>query len=118
MLLSAILCLACYLLTALSAPPIVSLIGCALCGLSVGIMWPGTYSLATKRLTFGGVRMFAILALGGDIGCLVGPTAAGWIAEAFGNNLKLSFLISAIFPAIIIIIVIAIYRTKLIKKKI
>jgi len=118
MLFSAILCLSCYLLTALSAPPVVSLIGCALCGLSVGIMWPGTYSLATKKITFGGVRMFAILALGGDIGCLVGPTAAGWIAEAFGNNLKLSFLISAIFPAAIIIIVVAIYRTKLTKKKI
>ena len=116
MLISAILCLGSYLLTALAAPPIISLLGCALCGLSVGIMWPGTYSLATQRMP-GDVRMFALLALGGDIGCLAGPTAAGWIAEAFGNDLKLSFLISAIFPIAIILIVIALYGKKSVKNK-
>ncbi len=100
---SSVLCIFCFLLTALSPLPIVALIGCALCGLAVGILWPGTYSLAASRITFGGVKMFAYLALAGDIGCLVGPTAAGWIAEAFGNNLKVSFLISIIFPALILL---------------
>ena len=116
MLISAILCLGSYLLTALAAPPMISLLGCALCGLSVGIMWPGTYSLATQRMP-GDVRLFALLALGGDIGCLAGPTAAGWIAEAFGNDLKLSFLISAIFPIAIILIVISLYGKKSVKNK-
>lgn len=100
---SSVLCIFCFLVTALSPLPIVALIGCALCGLSVGILWPGTYSLAASRITFGGVQMFAYLALAGDIGCLVGPTAAGWIAEACGNNLKVSFLISIIFPVLILL---------------
>ena len=101
--LSSVLCIAAYLITALSPVPWVSLIGCALCGLSTGIMWPGTYSLAAERIEGGGIRMFALLAMAGDMGCLAGPTAAGWIAEACGNKLQISFLLSAIFPALIII---------------
>ncbi len=100
---SAVLCIISYLLAALSPYPLLSLAGCALCGLSVGILWPGTYSLASARLPFGGVRMFALLAMAGDIGCLAGPTAAGWIAEACGNNMKVSFLIAIIFPALILL---------------
>ena len=68
-------------------------------------MWPGTYSLASARIPFGGVRMFALLAMAGDIGCLVGPTAAGWIAECFGNNLRVAFLFSTVFPLIILLLV-------------
>ena len=103
--LSSALCIVSYLIAALAPIPLVALIGCALCGLSVGILWPGTYSLAAARVPFGGVRMFAFLAMAGDIGCLVGPTAAGWIAEAFGNNLKVSFLISVIFPVGILLMI-------------
>ena len=100
---SSILCIISFLIAALSPLPLFALIGCALCGLSVGIMWPGTYSLASSRIPYGGVQMFAYLALAGDIGCLVGPTAAGWIAEFFGNNFKISFLISMIFPLLILL---------------
>lgn len=102
---SSILCILSYLIAALapSSLPLVALIGCALCGLSVGIMWPGTYSLASVKMPWGGVKMFALLAMAGDLGCLVGPTAAGWIAEACGNNLKISFLVSTIFPICILI---------------
>ena len=102
---SAILCTLSYLIAALSDIPLLSLLGCALCGLSVGIMWPGTYSLATARIDFGGVRMFALLALAGDAGCIVGPSLAGAVAEIFGDNLQISFLISAIFPVIILILI-------------
>lgn len=102
---SSVLCIISYLIAALSPLPLLSLIGCALCGLSVGIMWPGTYSLASAKIQNGGVRMFALLAMAGDIGCLVGPTAAGWVAECFGNNLKISFLLSAVFPLLIILMV-------------
>ena len=102
---SSVLCCFCFLITALSPRPIVALAGCALCGLSVGILWPGTYSLAASKISFGGVKLFAYLALAGDVGCLVGPTAAGWIAEACGNNLKISFLLSTIFPLLILLMV-------------
>ncbi len=102
---SAILCTLSYLITALSHIPILSLLGCALCGLSVGIMWPGTYSLATARIDFGGVRMFALLALAGDTGCIVGPSLAGTVAEFFGDDLQISFLVSAVFPIIILVLI-------------
>lgn len=100
---SAFLCILSYLIAALAPIPLLALAGCALCGLSVGILWPGTYSLASAQMPWGGVRMFALLAMAGDIGCLVGPTAAGWIAEACGNNLKISFLVSLIFPILILL---------------
>lgn len=102
---SAILCTLSYLIAALSNLPVLSLLGCALCGLSVGIMWPGTYSLATARIDFGGVRMFALLALAGDTGCIVGPSVVGAVAETLGNNLQISFLISALFPIIILVLI-------------
>ena len=100
---SAFVCVIAYILTAVSSRPIISLIGCALCGLSVGIMWPGTYSLATQHMA-GSVQMFALLAIAGDIGSLAGPTAAGWVAENFGNDLRISFLLASIFPLIILIL--------------
>lgn len=102
---SAILCTLSYLIAALSNMPVLSLLGCALCGLSVGIMWPGTYSLATARIDFGGVRMFALLALAGDTGCIVGPSLAGAVAEVFGNDLQISFLVSSLFPIIILVLI-------------
>jgi len=113
---SAVLCILSYLIAALSPFPLLALIGCALCGLSVGIMWPGTYSLASVKMPWGGVKMFALLALAGDIGCLVGPTAAGWIAEAFGNNLKVSFLIATVFPVLILLMTYLGFRKKKLRK--
>ncbi len=105
MVISAFLCILSYLIAALSPWPMLSLVGCALCGLATGIMWPGTYSIAASRMPYGGVRMFALLAMAGDLGCLVGPTAAGWIAEACGNKLQISFLVSVIFPITILLMV-------------
>ena len=102
---SSALCIVSYLLAAISPHPILSLVGCALCGLSVGILWPGTYSLATARIPWGGLRMFALLAMAGDMGCLAGPTAVGWIASAFGNNLRISFLTSILFPIVILLLI-------------
>ncbi len=107
MVVSSVLCVFSYLLAALApaSMPLVSLLGCGLCGFSVGIMWPGTICLATGRLPNGGIKMFALLALAGDMGCTLGPVAVGWIAEGFGNDLKASFIFSAIFPAIIILFI-------------
>lgn len=111
-LLSSCLCIVAYFIAALSPRPLISLLGCALCGLSVGILWPGTYSLASAKMPYGGVRMFAVLAMAGDIGCLVGPTAAGWLAEAFGNNLKISFLAAIVFPILILVMAYLGFRKK------
>ena len=97
------LCVVCYLLAALSPISILGLIGCALCGLSVGIMWPGTISISSKKCPKGGTAMFAFLALAGDLGAAVGPAMVGGIAEAVGGNLKIGLLFAAIFPAIMII---------------
>ncbi|MBE6691470.1 MAG: MFS transporter [Ruminococcaceae bacterium] len=100
---SALLCAASYLLTALSPIPILSLLGCALCGFSVGIFWPGVYSLSAKQLPDGGVPMFAILAIAGDLGCLTAPAAAGWITDLRGGDMRLSFLLSVSIPVLILI---------------
>ena len=105
MILCSLLCAATYLVAAFSSNPQISLLGCALCGFSVGIMWPGTLCLATDRIVDGGVKMFALLALAGDAGCTIGPAAVGWIADRMGNNIKLSLAFSAIFPVLIIFFV-------------
>ncbi len=105
MMISSVLCIVSYLLAALAPFPLLSLLGCALCGLSVGIMWPGTYSMSSVQIPWGGVQMFAMLAFAGDIGCLIGPTAAGWVAGLFGDNLKVSFILSIVFPVTIIFMI-------------
>ncbi len=102
---SAALCIASYLLVALSPLPIMSLAGCAVCGFSVGMMWPGTLCIASEKIPGGGVKMFALLALAGDLGCTLGPSAVGVIADAAGDNLKVSFIVSIIFPALVAVFI-------------
>ncbi len=102
MLVCGTMCVACYLLAALSPLPIIGLIGCALCGLAVGIMWPGTISISAKKCPRGGTAMFAFLALAGDLGAAVGPAMVGAIADAAGGNLKTGLLFATVFPVIMI----------------
>lgn len=106
MLVSAFLCLASYLLAAFSPVPVLGILGCAVCGLAVGIIWPGTYSLAAGVIRNGGTAMFAILALAGDAGCTFGPTLVGFVSGIFGENIRIGFLAAAVFPVIIIVSVI------------
>lgn len=101
MLLSCGLCVISYLLAALAPLPFLNLAGCALCGLSVGIMWPGSFSIAAKALSRGGTAMFALLALAGDLGCSSGPAVVGFVSEALGNNLKLGVLAAIVFPIVL-----------------
>lgn len=96
---SGALCVISYLMITCSTLPAIVLAGCALCGFSVGIMWPGTYALAAKRL-MGGTSMFAILALAGDVGCSVGPFLAGTLGEALGGGLSLGILLCTVFPLV------------------
>ena len=102
MLLSGGLCVFSYLLAALSPLPFLSLVGCGLCGLSVGLLWPGSYSLGARSLRRGGTALFALLALAGDLGCAAGPAAVGVVSDAFGGSLKQGLLFAALFPLLLI----------------
>lgn len=99
---SAIFCIICYLTAIFAGNPIFGLIGCALCGFSVGIFWPGTFSVAAWELPGGGTAMYALMALAGDIGCASGPTVVGFAANAFGGNLKAGLLAALVFPVVIL----------------
>lgn len=104
------LCVLCYLAASLSAVPIVGLAGCALCGVSVGIMWPGTISVSSQKCPRGGTAMFAFLALAGDLGATVSPSMVGGISNAFGGNLKMGLLVATAFPLLLIIGLIVLRR--------
>ncbi len=100
---SSTLCIGAYLLAAFSPVPLVSLIGCGLCGLSVGIMWPGVFSIASERYPKGGTAMFALLALAGDLGCSAGPTLVGMVSGMFGDNIKKGLFAAIVFPVVLIV---------------
>ena len=110
MIFSGILCVGCYLLAGLGNAPALGLIGCALCGFSVGIMWPGSISVASKTIPKGGTAMFALLALAGDLGGTVAPTLVGNISQMAGDNLKAGILAGIVFPIGLVLCVLAIRR--------
>ena len=99
---SGLLCIGSYLLISLSPLPQLSLLGCAICGLSVGIMWPGSFSKASAVMRNGGTAMFALLALGGDLGCSGGPTLVGYVSSMFSEDLKKGILAAIVFPVLLI----------------
>ena len=100
---STVLCVISYLLTTLFRSPIINLIGCGLCGISVAIMWPGSLSKAAATLPTGGTAMFALLALAGDVGCSAGPTLVGMVSDAAGGNMKIGILAGIVFPIILLL---------------
>ena len=99
---SCVLCVAGYLIASFSPIPVLALAGCGICGLSVGILWPGVFSLAAEKAPTGGTAMFALLALAGDLGCSSGPTLVGIVSGAFDDNLKIGFIAAIIFPVALI----------------
>ena len=103
MMLCGLLCIVCYIAAAFAPWPLMGLAGCAVCGFSVGIFWPGTFSIAAKAIPGGGTAMYALLALAGDVGCSSGPTVVGMIANAFGGNLKTGLAAAMIFPVVIVL---------------
>ena len=109
---SCIFCIISYLIASFSPIPVISLIGCGLCGLSVGILWPGVFSLAAEKASSGGTAMFAFLALAGDLGCSSGPTLVGTVSGAFNDNLKIGFLAALIFPIALIIGIFLLRKSK------
>ncbi len=101
LIISSCLCIVSFIITALVPVPAISLIGCSLCGLSVSLMWPGMLSLTAAGYPSGGVAMFALLALGGDMGCSIGPWVTGFVADQ--TNLNTGLLTGLIFPAVMLI---------------
>ena len=121
LLISGILCIACYVVTVFSPWPLLSLIACAISGISVSLMWPGTFSLSAKLYPTGGTAMFGMLAIFGDLGASIGPWLAGLMSDIaqkstkiieFGQvynidieqlGLKSGLFVATIFPIILVL---------------
>ncbi|MEG1147228.1 MAG: hypothetical protein RSD98_01385 [Niameybacter sp.] len=101
------MCIVCYALTIFATHPLVSLLGCAVCGLSVSLMWPGTFSLTSATYPRGGTVMFGILAVFGDIGAAMGPWIAGVVSDRAGLGLKAGLLVAIIFPVLLVVGILA-----------
>ena len=95
---SGALCLVCYLLASMTANPIWGLVGCIVCGFSVGIMWPGTLSITSARMPLGGTALFALLAMAGDLGGAFGPSMVGYATQLAGDDLRAGLQVGCIFP--------------------
>ena len=102
---SGLLCLVCYLTASLSGNPVIGLVGCIVCGFSVGTLWPGTISISSGRMPYGGTAMFALLAMAGDLGGAFGPSLAGAVSQRFGNNLQKGMLAGSVFPLVLVVCV-------------
>ena len=133
LMISGICCAGCYLLTVFSPWPLLALAGCAFCGLTVGLMWPGVTSLAAKQFPQAGTAMFALLALAGDLGCASGPGFAGFISgyvvkngggffEKFSmvqdGGLRAGLFAVTIFPVMLFVFLWILQRKKSNKKEI
>lgn len=105
-----VLSVICYLTASLSSLPIIGLAGCAFCGISVGIMWPGSISISSQKCPRGGTAMFAFLALAGDLGATVSPTIVGRVSNMAGGNLKIGLLVATVFPLILIFVLLVLNR--------
>lgn len=115
MTLSCFLCIAAYGCISLIPNAAVGLAGCAVCGFSVGILWPGTFSKASAAVKGGGTAMFALLALAGDLGCSGGPTLAGAVSSQCGDNLRMGILAAVIFPVLLLAGMLLLSRQKSVK---
>ena len=108
----AVLCISAYALASFSGNPAFSLVGCALCGFSVGVMWPGAFSLASENFPKGGTAMFAFLALAGDFGCSFGPTVVGFATSIMNDDLKKGVFAAVAFPILLIVALVIMRKSK------
>ena len=96
-------CVMAYLLISIPQAPLLNILGCSLCGFSVGLLWPGTFSIASSAMRQGGTLLFALLALAGDIGCAAGPGLVGAVTGRYGGDMKLGILAGSLFPIIMLL---------------
>ncbi|MBQ3219595.1 MAG: MFS transporter [Clostridia bacterium] len=97
-----VLAICAYALVVFSPFAWLSLVACGLCGFAVGIMWPGTLSIAANVIG-GSTALFAMYAVFGDIGATIGPTIVGFVSGAFNDNLKIGLACIIVFPALLLI---------------
>lgn len=109
---SGLLCVVCYLLTSLSSNPLIGLVGCILCGFSVGIMWPGTISISSERFPAGGTAMFALLAMAGDLGGSLGPGIVGRVTQMAGDNIRIGMGVGLVFPVVLLLMLFILSRSR------
>ena len=107
-----LVCVICYLLASVSSNPISGLMGCIICGFSVGIMWPGTISISSERFPAGGTAMFALLAMAGDLGGSIGPGIVGRVTQSAGDNIRAGMGVGLLFPVILLIMLYIFARQK------
>lgn len=100
------------MLASLGESPALGLLGCVLCGFSVGIMWPGPISITSGTIPMGGTTMFALLAMAGDLGGSIGPYVVGLVTQSAGDNLKSGMLAAAVFPVILVAAILLLRRMK------
>lgn len=98
-----IICFASYLVASLSSLPIIAFIGCMVSGLAVAIMWPGSISLTSARIPGGGTALFALLALGGDVGGTLGPSLVGLATSACSDSIQSGLLSASVFPLLLVV---------------
>ena len=108
----AVLCIFAYAVASFSNSAVVSLIGCAVCGFSVGVMWPGAFSLASESIPKGGTAMFAFLALAGDFGCSFGPTVVGFATDSMNGDIKKGVFAAVVFPILLIVSIVLMNKIK------
>lgn len=108
---SGALCVICYLMASLSSNPVVGLIGCIMCGFSVGIMWPGTISISSEKFPTGGTALFALLAMAGDLGGSIGPGIVGQITQKAGDNIQVGMGVGLVFPLTLLLMLFILFRT-------
>lgn len=110
MALSGGICAGSYLVAAMSASPVICLLGLISCGFFVGILWPGTFSSAASSIQNGGTTMFALMALAGDLGCTAGSSIVGLVASVADDNLKKGLLSATIFPVVLVLCTVALNK--------
>lgn len=107
-----ILCFVAYMMAALSSVPLLAFAGCLICGLAVGIMWPGSISLTSARMPGGGTALFALLALAGDVGGSLGPSLVGICTKASENDIQSGLLAASVFPVLLVLCLLLVRRRR------
>lgn len=109
---SGCLCLVCYVTASTASIPILGLLGCIMCGFSVGIMWPGAISICSAKIPSGGTAMFALLAMAGDMGGALGPWIVGNITQSAGDNMQKGMLAGCVFPIVLTLVLLIMKNSK------
>lgn len=109
---SGCLCLVCYVTASTASIPMLGLLGCIMCGFSVGIMWPGAISICSAKIPSGGTAMFALLAMAGDMGGALGPWIVGNITQSAGDNMQKGMLAGCVFPIVLTLVLLIMKNSK------